>query len=66
MEDNLLFSREFPRENQVCNYIFLLHHSVAGTRLKRQSKNKTNLWKGFCVLLTLIQEYLQKLSVRSL
>ena len=38
----------------MCNDIFLLHHSVAGTRLKLQSKNKTNLWKGFCVLLDLI------------
>ena len=41
------------RENQVCNHIFLLHHSVAGTRLKLQSKIKTNLWKGFFVLLDL-------------
>ena len=45
-EKSTIFKR-VSRENQVCNHIFLLHHSVAGTRLKLQSKNKTNLWKGF-------------------
>ena len=48
--------KRVSRENQVCNhifYIFLLHHSIAGKRLKLQSKNETNLnlWKGFFVLL---------------
>ena len=33
-EKSTIFKRVF-RENQVCNHIFLLHHSVAGTRLKK-------------------------------
>ena len=45
-EKSTIFKR-VSRENQVCSHIFLLHHSVAGTRLKLQSKNKTNLWKVF-------------------
>ena len=45
--------KRVARENQVCNHIFLLHHSVAGKRLKLQSKNETNLWEGFFVLLDL-------------
>ena len=36
-EKSTIFKKVF-RENQVCNHIFLLHHSVAGTRLKLQSK----------------------------
>ena len=52
-EKSTIFKRVF-RENQVCNHIFLLHLSVAGTRLKLQSKNKTNLWKGFFASLDLI------------
>ena len=52
-EKSTIFKRVF-RENQVCNHIFLLHHLVAGTRLKLQLKNKTNQWKGFFVSLDLI------------
>ena len=52
-EKSTIFKSVF-RENQACNHMFLLHHSVAGTRLKLQSKNKTNLWKGFFASLDLI------------
>ena len=45
-EEKSIFKR-VSRENQVRNHIFLLHHSVAGTRLKLQSKNKINLCKLF-------------------
>ena len=33
-EEKCAIFKRVSRENQVCNHIFLLHHSVAGTRLK--------------------------------
>ena len=42
-----LFSREFPEKTKRATIYFYLHHSVAGKRPKLQSKNETNLWKGF-------------------
>ena len=51
-EKSTIFKRVF-QENQVCNHIFLLHHSIAGTRLKLQLKIKQISGKAFLYLLTL-------------
>ena len=58
-EKSTIFTR-VSRENQVRNHIFLLHHLVAGTRLKLQSKNKINLWKLFFFFFFTSWPYMEK------
>ena len=52
------------RENQVCNHIFLLHHSEAGKRLKLQLKMKQIYGKAFCTSALRLRSALRYLNER--
>ena len=53
----MVIFKRVSRENQVCKHIFLLHHPVAGKRLKLQSKMKQIYGKAFLYFLILKQFY---------